>query len=96
LSSTFNVYAFFIKPHLYRSPVFLQALEDVRIEKQAQKDKFEADIAGLERLLEEQKVTAENNLQEQLSSLHSRYTKELDTLKAEGQLRAKELEQVKI
>lgn len=58
-------------------------MEDLKIEKQAQRDKYEVDISGLERMLAAEKEKAERQLQEKIVELNDRHSNATKTLQSQ-------------
>ena len=69
-------------------------MEEVRIEKQAQKDKYEVDVAGLERLLHEAKTAGEDKLRDEIDRLHEEHQEFVRRLRAEEEQKRTNQEQV--
>lgn len=68
----------------------------MRIEKKIQSEKYQADIATLEHLLEEEKVKSINNLREELAQVKSFHADQVKSLNEQEQTKLRNLEQVRV
>lgn len=66
----------------------------MRIEKQAQKDKYVVDVAGLERLIDEERSTGELRLRDEIEKLTKQHQLDIKQLQDEEEQKRISQEQV--
>lgn len=72
----------------------MKALEELRIEKRAQKDKYEVDLAGMEKRLRELKDSSKTDQRSLAERLKAEHAQALEKARAEEQDKINSLEQV--